>query len=309
MSRKAEEKPPANCIGRRGFLKSLFGVTAAAEASATAAHRAPSGRWLWADLRTGQIGFPSGLSIGSALPGSLMKLIAAAAFSEEALVTPNETVECRGTLVLGKRRITCQSAHGFVNLPHAIGQSCNIYFAKMSTRLSASVFMEYARRFGLSQPVAKQASGRFPLKYSSDSLEYVLGLADDLVPTALQILQISALIGTRGHLVYLHSADEPKQDAPAFLLKLSDSTWTVLIKGMQLAVQEGTAKKLDPENKMQIAAKTGTSERGVKFQSWITGFFPVDKPHYAFCLLAPTGTSADAAVPAARQFLLSTTWP
>jgi cell division protein FtsI/penicillin-binding protein 2 len=309
----ANQAKSINCIGRRGFLRSLFGLTTAAESTtveaAVEAKVKPTGRWFWADLRTGQIGFPSGLNLGSAAPGSLMKLITTAALLEGALVNPNETIECRGSAVVRKHPVACQFAHGAISLPHAIGKSCNIYFAEMSLRLTSKAFLDYAHRFGLDQPVAGRPSGPFPVKAEGDSLNYVLGLADDFQPNALQILRMSALIGARGHLPHLHSAEEPASDAPPFVLKLSEGTWALFVQGMGLAVHEGTAKKLDPENKLHIAAKTGTTRHGARFQSWVTGFFPIETPHYAFCVLSPNGTSMEAAVPVAREVLLATAWP
>jgi cell division protein FtsI/penicillin-binding protein 2 len=79
---------------------------------------------------------------------------------------------------------------------------------------------------------------------------------------------------------------------------------------MELCLREGgTAAKLDPENKMHIAAKTGTSPDGNKFQSWIIGYFPTDNPKHAFCLNSLAGNSQEAAVPQAHKFLFATTWP
>jgi len=299
-----------NCIGRRGFLRSLFGVGTVVEKKAVAAQVKPVGRFFWADLRTGQVGFPSGFNVGNAQPGSLMKLVTAAAMLEEGLLSQNEVEECRGTTVVNKQQIACQFAHGEVNLAHAIGKSCNVYFAEMSKRLNASVFLDYARRFGLNQAVAKLPSGPFPLKpLHSDSLDYVLGQSDDMRPHAIQILRMSALIATRGNVVHLHSADDPDAAAPPFELQLKNETWTQLTRGMEFAVLEGTCKKLDPEKSLHVCAKTGTVKHGNKFQSWVTGFFPEERPHYSFCVLSPSGTSAEAAVPVANELLHATTWP
>ena len=86
-----------NSIGRRGFLKSIFGLRGAVEAKSAVAkekvvvrHVAPV--FVWADLKTGQVGFPTGLHLGAGRPGSLMKIVAAAALHEEGLVNPNQTV-------------------------------------------------------------------------------------------------------------------------------------------------------------------------------------------------------------------------
>ena len=291
-------------------MRSLFGVGTVVENKVSAAQAKPVGRFFWADLRTGQVGFPSGFNVGNTQPGSLMKLIAAAAMLEEALVTPNEVVECHGNTVVNKQQIACQFAHGQVNIAHALGKSCNVYFAEMSQRLNASVFLDYGRRFGLNQAVAKLPSGPFPLKpLHADSLNYVLGLSEDMRPHAIQILRMSALIATKGHVVHLHSADEPVADALPFELQLQSETWTQLARGMEFAVLEGTCKKLDPEKTLHVCAKTGTAKHGNKYQSWVTGFFPTETPHYSFCVLSPSGTSAEAAVPVAHELLHATIWP
>jgi len=100
-----------------------------------------------------------------------------------------------------------------------------------------------------------------------------------------------------------------EQFAQQFVIELGEGTWNQLVNGMEWAVKEGTAKKLDPENKLHLAAKTGTSKHGAKYHSWVTGFFPVNSPRYAFCVISPSGTSMEAAVPVARECLFSITWP
>src|SRR5205823_10277069 len=116
---------------------------------------------------------------------------------------------------------------------------------------------------------------------SSDSTPYALGLAEDLQLNALQILQLAALVAKRGELVKLHSQEEEGGPVVPLKRELSAATWDVLQQGMQLACSVGTAKQLDPENKLRIAAKTGTTPHGNSFQSWVTGYFPFDKPRHA----------------------------
>jgi cell division protein FtsI/penicillin-binding protein 2 len=107
----------------------------------------------------------------------------------------------------------------------------------------------------------------------------------------------------------MHSAERPNPNGIPFELNLSEACWKVLKQGMQVASRQGTGKKLDPENKLKVAIKTGTTPHGTSFQSWVTGFFPWDDPRYAFVLRAPSGTSQDEAVPQAHTFLFSVEWP
>jgi cell division protein FtsI/penicillin-binding protein 2 len=221
--------------------------------------------FFWCDLKTGFIGFPSGLNLPRVMPGSLMKIVAAAALNEQHLINPNETFDCHGHFSVHKETFHCQFPHGPVDLVKAIAFSCNCFFAHASARLPAKLFLEYARKLGLADAVAKIPSGPFPTETADASLTFVLGLNPAMQPNAIQIMRMSALVGT--------------------------------------------AKKLDPENKLHIACKTGTSMHGKKFQSWVTGYFPYDAPKHAFCLCAPAGTSQEAAVPQAHAKLFETEWP
>jgi cell division protein FtsI/penicillin-binding protein 2 len=237
-----------------------------------------------------------------------MKIVATAAFAEERLVSLRETVDCVGKLSLKHQDVVCQYPHGRLTLEQALGKSCNVFFATMSARLHGDIFGRYAESFGLNAAVAKRDPGLFPKKFDEQSINYVLGLAEDLQPNALQLMRLSALVATRGRVPYMHSAEDLDEHEPPFELTLSDLTWKQIADGMQLCVRGGTAKQLDPENRLHIAAKTGTAQHGTKFQSWITGYFPIENPEHAFCVWSPNGTSQDAAVPFAKKVLLSTTW-
>jgi cell division protein FtsI/penicillin-binding protein 2 len=308
-----EDLDSSNSIGRRRFLKSIFGLGAIVEESVEAKpsrhvipHAAPV--FIWADLKNGNVGFPTGLNLGGGMPGSTMKLVAAAALHEEALISPNQIYECSGEITLHKETFHCQHAHGRVNLTHAIAKSCNVFFVQAAEKLHTTTFLTYARKFGFDLPVARQKNGTFPEAANGPSYRYVLGLAEDMQPNALQILRMSAIVATRGDVPFLHSAED-LHPGERFDLALSDGTWHRLQQGMELACTEGTAQKLDPENKLHIAAKTGTAPRGTKFTSWITGYFPIANPKHAFVLNTAAGTSQEAAVPQAHKFLFATTWP
>jgi len=273
---------------------------------------------LWADLHTGFIGFPSGLDVPAGPAGSVMKLVAAAAILEHSLLDPNHKFDCLGHTHINNEEFHCQHAHGHVDLPTAIAVSCNCYFIHAAHHLSSAQMIEFARKFGLAAPIAHRASGEFPASVPSKSSKssepaepsytFILGLSRALQPTALQLLRVAALIGSDGQAPYLHSADDMEAGEP-FRLQLKDSTWRTLRQGMELAVRHGTARNLDPENQMHVAAKTGTVTHGKKFQSCVIGYFPSQAPKNAFCVWAPSGTSQESAVPEAKQFLFSTTWP
>ncbi len=313
----SEQEKNAGSLGRRQFLRSIFGLGSIAEAESAAAESAAAkeattaaSRFFWASLKRGQIGFPCGHSVPEGMPGSIMKLVSAAALLDTRVLLPDDKLECRGVYRLHNESYKCLQAHGMVDIVHAIGMSCNVFFAKASQKLSSRALLEYAKKFGLADPVAGFDSGKFPETSASTSSDrYVLGLAPDLEPQALQILRVACLVANEGKLPYLHSAECPDENGKTFELELSKRIFGILKDGMKLAAREGTGKKLDPENKLHLAIKTGTTPHGKTFQSWICGYFPYDDPRYAFVLRAASGTSYDQAVPQARSFLFSAEWP
>jgi penicillin-binding protein 2 len=307
------DRTDAKRLGRRGFLKSLFGLSAVAEseqpaeAGELAAHKGVN--FYWANLRNGQVAFPTGMNAVAGQPGSVMKLITAAALLESGLYTGEQTIECRSEVIVNKQSYKCLYPHGRVDLVKAIGLSCNVFFAQSAQHLTSEAVISYARRFGLDRSVAGYPSGEFPDKILHDPVPYALGLARELKPNALQMLRLAALVATCGKVPPLHNAAEGAGSEQEFVLKLAAGTWHALQQGMRICEREGTARKLDPPDKLKIAAKTGTTTFGSHFQSWLIGYFPVDAPKYAFCLRSASGTSQERAVPEARKFLFAAPWP
>lgn len=296
--------------GRRQFLKSLLGLGSVIEASKVEARPAsPEGMFYWADLRTGQVGFPSGATAPSGCPGSVMKLVAAAVVAEEGLVSTDRQIECTGSIEHHGRTYACPQPHGSLTLVEAIGYSCNSYFVELSKHIGPGLLLDYVNRLGLQQCVAGYAGLPPVSQFRGTSVPYVLGLEPSFRVNALQLMQLSALIALEGESPYFFSAENPDPNGTPFRAELRGSTWSVLRDGMTTASRRGTAAGLDPENKLAIACKTGTAPHGKKFQSWVTGFFPVENPRHVFCARGLSGISSQSAVPVAKKYLFSTDWP
>jgi len=78
-------------------------------------------------------------------------------------------------------------------------------------------------------------------------------------------------------------------------LPFSDDDIKVVREGMRMGVQEGIATGLNVDY-VNIAAKTGTAELGSQKQfvnSWVVGFFPYEKPRYAFAVIMEKGPVAN----------------
>ncbi len=84
-------------------------------------------------------------------PGSVFKLVTAAAALEAGVITPDTAVTCTGGVELGDRYFRCWKAggHGTVALNEAITQSCDSYFYIVGRRLGIDRLAKYARQMGL----------------------------------------------------------------------------------------------------------------------------------------------------------------
>lgn len=134
--------------------------------------------------------------------------------------------------------------------------------------------------------------------------------------TLLQALREAAIVASKGIVVTPHlredvdstgsprvatstsamrasSEPQPNSSAPngSYRLPIPQSYFTVVQEGMRKSAMEGTAKLLNIPG-VKIAAKTGTAELGTakaRVNSWVIGFFPYDKPKYAFAVVMDRG--------------------
>jgi penicillin-binding protein 2 len=68
-------------------------------------------------------------------------------------------------------------------------------------------------------------------------------------------------------------------------------------EGMRMGVTEGTSVGLNPLSYVQAAGKTGTAQLGFHnefYNTWAVGFFPYDKPKYAYAVVMEKGPAGTA---------------
>jgi penicillin-binding protein 2 len=112
--------------------------------------------------------------------------------------------------------------------------------------------------------------------------------------TPLGLTRLTAALANNGYLLTprLRMNEQPV-NKKNIGIDVRDDWYKVVRDGMRMTITSGTAKRLNSEL-VAIAGKSGTAEVGVKknkIQSWITGYFPADKPRYAFTVLCELGIS------------------
>jgi cell division protein FtsI/penicillin-binding protein 2 len=111
--------------------------------------------------------------------------------------------------------------------------------------------------------------------------------------TPLQILRGIVAIANGGRLISPTVLKSPDGlAANGTVLSIDPEHLRVVREGMSLSAREGTAKGLNTPA-VEIAAKTGTAELGEtreRVNSWVTGFYPYQNPHYAFVVVMEKGS-------------------
>jgi len=81
---------------------------------------------------------------------------------------------------------------------------------------------------------------------------------------------------------------------PVRTISVDDAKYFQIVReGMRMTVTDGTMTGLNVPY-VKLAGKTGTAQQGVNnefINSWVTGFFPYEKPRYAFVIVMERGPS------------------
>ena len=97
-------------------------------------------------------------------PGSVFKVVVAAAGLQEGRLTPMDRMYCNGEFHMGGWTFKDwkEGGHGHVDLRSALVQSCNIYFYQSGLKVGAEAIVRYARAFGLGSLPQTELGGEKP---------------------------------------------------------------------------------------------------------------------------------------------------
>ena len=223
-------------------------------------------------------------------PGSIFKLITAAAAIENLPDLDSRTFTCSGSIDVAGVTVTCSGVHGTQNFEDALANSCNVAFAQIALELGGDTLERYVSDLGFTDAqkldsittaagsFTKDAAGTPGLAWSG------IGQFEDLI-CPYSMLRLVSAIAQGGAL-----------PEPTLLLDNTNGTTTLL--------RAATADKLrdmmsynvyshygtDNFPGLNLCAKTGTAEVGDgTSHSWFTGFLLDDAHPYAFVVLVENG--------------------
>jgi penicillin-binding protein 2 len=94
-------------------------------------------------------------------PGSTFKVVTSIAALEEGALRPGGTIYCPGHYTLGGHRWRCdkERGHGNVDLEHALGASCDVFYYALGDRLGTDRIAKWAHLLGLGSPTGFDLGG------------------------------------------------------------------------------------------------------------------------------------------------------
>ncbi|MCD6471347.1 penicillin-binding protein 2 [bacterium] len=269
-------------------------------------------------------------------PGSIIKLIIAAAALQEKIINKNTTILSAGGIRVGKWFFPDwkKGGHGPTNVIKALAESVNTFFYyvgggyKDFVGLGTKKIAEYAKSFGLGKKTGidlyGEKSGFIPTPewkkktrkekwYIGDTYHISIGQGDILV-TPIQVANYTAAIANGGKLFQPHLIEKIVSFDGKIKYKFSkdiirddfvDKENIEIIKqGLRAAVLWGSARGVKNVI-VPVAGKTGTAQISKKLpHAWFTCFAPFNNPEIVLTILIENGgEGSSVAVPVARDVL------
>ena len=223
-------------------------------------------------------------------PGSIFKLVTAAAAIENIPDLDTRTFTCSGSVNVAGVAVTCSGYHGTQTFEEAMANSCNCAFAEIALELGGKTLGNYAEALGFTTAqkldfittakgsFTRDADGTPGLAWSG------IGQFEDLICPYSMLRLVSAIAcgGTFREPTLLLDNRNSRTEL------LDEDTAYRLRDLMSYNVQSHYGTWNFPG--LNLCAKTGTAEVGDgTSHAWFTGFLLDDAHPYAFVVLVENG--------------------
>jgi penicillin-binding protein 2 len=270
-------------------------------------------------------------------PGSVFKIVVAAAGLQEGTLTPADQTTCTGDFHLGEWTFKDWKAggHGTVDLLGAIRESCNVFFYEKGLRIGGPVIAKYAAAFGLGAATQIDLPGeklglipqpklrrdkRVGGWHAGETVNMSIGQGAVLV-TPMQVARFMSAVANGGVLWkprLVQRIERPDKgvvwsDGGSVTghVELSPMVWAFLRHALWAVVNEGGTGAGARIAGLDIAGKTGTAQMIAKSRAdrgqdhaWFASFAPVkDAEAVVIVLVERGGKGGQVAAPIARKIL------
>ncbi|MBQ3431248.1 MAG: PASTA domain-containing protein [Clostridia bacterium] len=241
-------------------------------------------------------------------PGSVFKIVTAAAGLEEGVVKPEDTYYDSGSIKVEDRTYHCQlrTGHGLETLSEGLQNSCNPWFITIGQKLGVHNFYKYFEAFGFTEKtnvdLPGEATPAAGVTYHTEDEMGRVELASESFGQSFQVSPIQMITAVcaaanGGKLMQPYIVKEvldaegnvTSTTQPKIRRQLiSESTSRTLSLMLEEVVKYGTGKNAYVAG-YRVAGKTGTSEKlgtlkddtGKKYVTSFVAFAPANDPKVA----------------------------
>ena len=242
----------------------------------------------------------------SFVPGSVFKLVTAAAAIEKIPDLSERRFLCEGAVEIAGVEIVCSGYHGEQTFEEALSNSCNVAFSQIAVELGQEAMVKKVRDLGFldSQRLdgIPTVAGSFPTDFVGDpELGWAgVGQSTDLICPYAMLRYVSA-IANDGVLLGPQLVRDGSTGTAERLLKTE--TAKDLQRLMHYNVVNGYGEYRFPG--LALCGKTGTAERGDgSSNAWFVGFLADEEHPYAFVVMIERGGSGLGAAGSAANEIL-----
>jgi penicillin-binding protein 2 len=270
-------------------------------------------------------------------PGSVFKIVVAAAGLQEGTLVPTDHTNCNGDFHLGEWTFKDWKAggHGSVDLLGAIRQSCNIFFYEKGLKIGGTAIAKYATAFGFGGPTQIDLPGeklglipqpqlrrdkRVGGWHAGETVNMSIGQGAVLV-TPMQVARFMSAVANGGVLWKPRLVQRIERPTKGVVwsdsgsvtghVELSPMVWAFLRQALWSVVNEGGTGEGARIAGLDVAGKTGTAQMIAKSRAdkgqdhaWFASFAPVGDPEAVVVVLVERGgKGGQVAAPIARKVL------
>ena len=254
----------------------------------------------------------------SYVPGSIFKVVTTAAALECVPDIESRTFTCTGAYEYSDDvAVTCETAHGTLDLKGALAHSCNCAFAQIAKLVGRKNMEKYVEKFGVVKPVSfdgvTSAKGNYDISNTGGAsfAWSCIGQHTDLInPARFMTFMGTIASGGRGVEPFLVSG----------ITRGEESVYKATPVKTDRIMKESTAQKLQEYLRndvriiygdgnfpgLSVCAKSGTSQLGggKRSNAMFTGFVLDENYPLAFIVVVENGGyGASACVPVISQVL------
>jgi cell division protein FtsI (penicillin-binding protein 3) len=248
-------------------------------------------------------------------PGSIFKIVTAAAGLQERVVEPEEVIDCgNGRIEISGVTINDHAVFSQLTMAQAVWKSSDIGLIRVAQRLGRDNFERYVRSFGFGVPTGVDLPAESPGQLRAQSRWSALSLpsmsfGQEIGVTGLQMTMAAAAVANGGYLMK-PIVVRRVEDASGHVVRASRpvpvrrvlepetvDTLTEILRGV---VREGTGRRAAIPG-YDVAGKTGTAQKiddtgrysMIDHVASFVGFVPAARP--ALVVLASLDTPTGAA--------------